>query len=117
MRLLESGVLEEYVRQIVKNTDPDVVVLFGSQARGTMTADSDVDILVVHPGPRLRRIQRTAYESLRGHSTPVDIIVRSPEDMEGRLAWSDPFITNIVNEGRVLYGKPSSRGMAIFSRT
>ena len=103
------------VQRIVERTDPDAVVLFGSRARGTHTADSDVDLLVVHAGPGLRRIQRAAYEAVSGHTIPLEIIVRSPEDLARRLADADPFTAGIIREGRVLYGKPRSRGVALFS--
>jgi predicted nucleotidyltransferase len=104
-----------YVRRIVETTDPDAVVLFGSRARGTHATDSDVDLLVVHSGPGLRRIQRAAYEAVLGHTSPLEIIVRTPEELTRRLAYADPFTTRIVREGRVLYGKPRSRGVALFS--
>lgn len=109
------GDVDACVRRIVEATDPDAVVLFGSRARGTHTADSDVDLLVVHSGPGLRRIQRAAYEAASGHTVPLEIIVRSPEDLVRRLAQADPFIASIIREGRVLYGKPCSRGLALFS--
>ena len=35
------------ISPIIEALDPDLVIVFGSAARATMTADSDVDLLVV----------------------------------------------------------------------
>jgi len=48
-----SAVLEqEIVRRILAVAKPDRVIVFGSAAAGRMTADSDIDLLVVEPVPR-----------------------------------------------------------------
>lgn len=42
-------IIEHAVRDIVTRFHPEQVILFGSQARGDATPDSDVDFLVVMP--------------------------------------------------------------------
>ena len=42
--------LPEITRRIVKTSDPDKVILFGSHARGDASPDSDLDLLVIAPG-------------------------------------------------------------------
>jgi hypothetical protein len=34
---------------------------------------------------------------------PMDIIVRTPDEIEHRIKIGDPFIKKIVNQGKVLY--------------
>jgi predicted nucleotidyltransferase len=106
--------IEGFVRKIVRGVDPDAIVLFGSHARNQAGVASDVDLLVIHRGPNLRYIQKAAYAALSGRTIPVDIIVRSPDDLEDRLTWPDPFVINLVKEGRVLYAKPHSPGVDLF---
>lgn len=69
---------------------------------------------MVHSGNPLRAVQKKAYAALVGRYDAVDLIVRSPSDLKERLRWPDPFVSNIVREGKVLYAKPDSPGMALF---
>ena len=41
--------IDRMVKRIVKKFHPEMVILFGSQARGDAGPDSDVDLLIVLP--------------------------------------------------------------------
>jgi predicted nucleotidyltransferase len=85
------------------------VLLFGSHARGTARADSDVDLLVLIPGER-RPARREADILL--HLRPlhaVDVLVSTPERLAERLALGDRFLQRVVREGSVLYGHVAGR--------
>ena len=92
---------------IVREFHPDRIILFGSYAYGTPREDSDVDVLVVMPyqGNALRQ----AASMVRNLRTPfaVDLIVRSPEEIAERLFLNDPFVCDILGEGRVIYADPN----------
>ena len=81
-------------------------VLFGSYAYGTPTSDSDVDLLVVmsHQGSG----SKTAIEIMRRVEPriPLDLVVRSPEEVRERLKWNDFFLQEISERGQVLYESP-----------
>ncbi len=34
---------------------------------------------------------------------PLDLLVRTPSDVARRLRWRDPFICEVLKEGKVLY--------------
>jgi predicted nucleotidyltransferase len=96
--------LTKAVERIVAGVSPDKVILFGSHARGDAGRDSDVDLLIVaetslRPADRVRTVSRL----LSPRPFPVDIIVRTPEEMERDLQRTDPFMREIVASGRVLY--------------
>ncbi|HIE31891.1 MAG TPA: nucleotidyltransferase domain-containing protein [Methanosarcinales archaeon] len=83
---------------------PDKIILFGSRAWGELTIESDLDILVVMDvdGSPIRKaadISRIARPRL----LPMDIIVRTHDEIEYRIKIGDPFIKKIVNQGKVLY--------------
>jgi len=94
----------EMVSKIVKHFHPDKIILFGSRAWGEPTRESDLDLLVVMDvdGSPIRKaadISRIARPRL----LPMDIIVRTPDEIEHRIEIGDPFIKKIMNLGKVLY--------------
>jgi len=101
--------LQEVVRRIVQEFDPQRVVLFGSYACGEPGPDSDVDLLVVmesdeRPAARATRVSRV----LRPRLFPMDILVRTPDELRYRLEIGDYFIREIMDHGRVLYERSVS---------
>src|SRR5262245_42431852 len=82
---------------------PQQVILFGSYAYGTPTADSDVDLLVILSYED--KGSRKAIEILNTVNPrfPVDLLVRTPEQVRQRLAWNDFFLREILEKGKVLY--------------
>ncbi|MBC8503724.1 MAG: nucleotidyltransferase domain-containing protein [Chloroflexi bacterium] len=89
--------------QIVKEFQPEKIILFGSYAYGKPTADSDVDVLIVLPFEGKNPEKATEIWMAAKPNFPVDILVRRPEEIETRLAMGDNFIREIVDEGMVLY--------------
>jgi len=82
------------------------VILFGSYARGNPTQDSDVDLLVVWKTRRPRLDCRMRISGLfPDRSFPMDIVVRTPEQVRESLAGFDPFIQEVHSNGKVLYEK------------
>src|SRR5207253_806332 len=95
-------VIRRFARQVAERFQPDKIILFGSYAYGIPHADSDVDILVVMPArnehdqaARIRREVPTPFE--------MDLIVRTPKDLQRRLADGDLFHTKIMTRGKALF--------------
>lgn len=99
-----AALLPEVVERLATQLQPDCVILFGSYAYGTPTPDSDVDLLVVldtraSATERYLEVSRLLYP----RPFPVDILVRTPEEIEQALGKNDFFIKEILTQGRVLY--------------
>ncbi len=102
---LKQDVLEEIIRRVVKVAQPDRIILFGSAARGDMTHDSDVDLLVVKSGVTDRiRLAQEIHLSFWGLLVPVDVIVVTPEDIAEFAGGVATIIPYALEEGRVVYG-------------
>jgi len=103
-RTVAPDVLEEIVRRVVEAAHPERVILFGSAARGEMGPNSDVDLLVVVPGPADRkRLIDAIYGNLHRCGEAVDAIVVTTQDVE-RFRNSHPLVIKpALREGRVLY--------------
>jgi predicted nucleotidyltransferase len=89
--------------RIVREFQPERIILFGSYAYGQPRPDSDVDLLVVLPfeGKAFRK----SVEILNRISPEfsVDLLARRPEDTARRYAEGDPLIREALDHGKVLY--------------
>ena len=97
-------VIRKFAHQVVERFHPDKIILFGSHAYGTPHADSDVDILVVMPA-RNQIDQACRIDDAIDPPFALDLIVRTPHNMQWRLEEGDSFLREIVAKGKVLYEK------------
>jgi len=82
-RTIDEAVIQEIVRRVLTVTSPDRIILFGSAATNTMTADSDIDLLIVESQPKDRRKESVEIgDALRGMGFPFDVLVISREWFE-----------------------------------
>jgi predicted nucleotidyltransferase len=99
-----SETLPEAVRRIARTLRPAKVILFGSYAYGTPTQDSDVDLLVVMNTTASSKERSWAVSQLLiPRPFPVDILVKTPKEIEQALDRRDFFIEEIITQGEVLY--------------
>ena|SRR5271157_1602925 len=107
-------VTEETLRlatdRLVEQFRPQRVILFGSQARGTADARSDVDLLVICPFDSKWENRRTLmvamYRALRGLEMATDVVVLTPEEFERGRQIPGTVARPAWREGRVLYEAP-----------
>ena len=99
-----DALLADITQRIVEKFQPHKVVLFGSYTYGTPDLDSDVDLLVVMDSdePMAQRSRRVT-EVAKIRFLPMDVLVRTPAELEERLAMGDFFIAEILKKGKVLY--------------
>jgi len=97
-------VLQAMVHRLVTGLHPHKIMLFGSYVSGTPTADSDVDLLVI-VDTQARPVDRYVCVSrlLRPRPFPLDLLVKTPEEIAQALDREDAFIREITAQGRVLY--------------
>ncbi len=101
-------VIRRFARRIAERFDPDKIILFGSYAYGAPHADSDVDILVIMP-TRNQLDQAVKIELSCDPPFPLDIIVRTPHNMQWRLGEGESFLREITTKGKVLYERNHAR--------
>ena len=91
------------VEILVREAQPERVILFGSYAYGEPTPDSDVDLMVIMDHS-VRNVEKSIEicTSIR-RTFPLDLFVRRPADIAHRLELGDSFIREIVERGSVLY--------------
>jgi predicted nucleotidyltransferase len=101
--MIQNEEIQQLSERIIREFHPDSIILFGSYAYGTPTSDSDVDILVILPfdGKPIHK----ALEIIRkiNPNIPLDLLVRTPEDIKERISNNDVFTSEIVMKGKKLY--------------
>jgi predicted nucleotidyltransferase len=98
--------LRPAILKIVSELKPEKVILFGSYAYGTPNPHSDVDLLVVMKTRSSLKDRSWAVSRLLiPRPFPVDILVKTPKEVEKALASGDFFIKEILTRGKVLYDR------------
>lgn len=106
--MMENKLLTLIVDRLVDVYHPISIYLFGSQAWGTATPQSDLDILVVvdkSTEPSYRRPVK-GYHALFGLKADVDILVRTKSEFDENFLDKSTLVHKIKNDGKLLYGKP-----------
>jgi len=80
---LDEGLIAEIVRRIRSVSTPRRIVVFGSAAKGVLTPDSDIDLLVIEDRVANVRADRLRIrEALRGLGWAFDVVVMTTERFE-----------------------------------
>jgi len=95
--------IKGFVMRVAQTFKPQKIILFGSYAYGKPEEASDADILVVMDTP-LRSVDQaiTIRKTIKA-SFPLDLIVRTPQQIEERLSQGDFFLREVLTKGKILY--------------
>jgi predicted nucleotidyltransferase len=106
-KMITQNQINQVVETIVKNIQPEKVILFGSYANGNPNEDSDLDLLIIKDMPEKRsRRGREIRKHLRGSKIPIDLLVYTPQEIELRSMAVLPFTGT---KGQVLGPKAKSK--------
>jgi predicted nucleotidyltransferase len=99
--------IRRFARQIGDLFLPEKIILFGSYAYGQPNPASDVDLLVVIPASN--EINQAIRLTLAFECPfSLDLIVRTPQNLQRGLEEGDWFLLEIITNGKVLYEKADS---------
>lgn len=96
--------IDQAVKLLVSATQPVRIILFGSYARGDVSDDSDLDLLVIMPEVKSKfkemiRLRR----ALRPLRIPIDILVYSQKEVEEWAHLPGTALYWAVKEGKVVH--------------
>jgi len=96
--------LRPAIQKIVQELNPEKIVLFGSYAYGMPNPHSDVDLLVIMKTKApLKERSWAVSRLLLPRPFPVDILVKTPQEIKKGLDTGDFFLKEILTRGKVLY--------------
>lgn len=98
--------LAEITQRVVAVSDPEQIILFGSQARGDAGSNSDLDLLVIKDEVESPRAEAARiYRALAGLRTPVDVVVMRSDYVQRYRDIIGAIVRPALREGRVLYAR------------
>ena len=96
--------LRPAIQKIADELHPEKIILFGSYAYGKPNPHSDVDLLIVlKTNASLKERSWMVSRLLLPRPFPVDILVKTPKEIEKALKSGDFFLQEILERGKVLY--------------
>jgi predicted nucleotidyltransferase/HEPN domain-containing protein len=108
----KRGQLAAVVNEICAAVDVEMVILFGSHARGDWVEDSryfsDLDVLVIVKSPKIveqHDLWSAIEQRAARHAAPTELslIVHDIDDVNRQLELGQTFFSDIVKEGIALY--------------
>lgn len=106
---MEQKAIDQKIKKIsdkiVKEFQPEKIILFGSCAWGKPHEWSDIDLLIVKRSdkPRIDR-QRELRKMLFPPGVALDLLVYTPEELEKSINQDhNLFLEDIIRNGKVLY--------------
>lgn len=103
MKKITRKAISTFADQVARQFKPQKIILFGSYAYGKPTEDSDVDMLVIMPFRGRGAHKATEILLATDPSFPIDLLVRTPKQIQTRIELGDYFIREITRKGKVLY--------------
>ena len=101
---IDERLTAEIVQRILSVARPERIILFGSAVTGQMTADSDIDVLVLEESPPPTPAHRTRIRrTLRGLGFPFDVMVMSTTRFEETKELIGGIAYPAKKYGRVIY--------------
>ncbi len=106
MKTIPRDLLEEAVKRLVAEFEPEEIYLFGSHAWGTPTEDSDVDLLIIVSASQERSINRIrrAHRCLSDLDFSKDVFVQTRQEFERYQHLPVSIQYAILRRGIKLYG-------------
>ena len=96
--------IEEIISKIIRNYDPDKIILFGSYAKGTANEDSDLDLIIVKntDKPKHKR-GKEVRKFLLGSLIPMDLKVYTPDEFENERSSDFSFLNSAIKDSLIVY--------------
>jgi predicted nucleotidyltransferase len=99
--------IDYIVEKIVREIQPEKIILYGSYAREDFHKDSDWDLFMIKDGEESGRMLGRKVQSLfKERMFSLDVRVRKPAEVEWNFRAQNPFyLHHLFKDGKVLFDK------------
>ena len=105
MAMTNTDAIQVAVRRILESEQPKSIYLFGSQARGDQSEESDIDLLIEDDTDLSMSERYSRYRRLlRGMRRPFDLLIYTSEELEERRKDKYSVAHTALKEGVKLHG-------------
>ena len=101
--------IDEYKLEVIRRLNPDKIILFGSFARGDINEGSDVDLIVVADWKENFLDRINVLLRLNKFKIPLEPIGYTKKEFKTMIKNGNPFILQVLKEGKILYQKQKNR--------
>jgi predicted nucleotidyltransferase len=105
---IPQAVIDAVVKEIAEKFHPQRIILFGSYAYGSPRPESDLDLLVIMDTSLTETEQAIQIRQELQVLFGFDILVYTPENLKQRIELGDSFLTDILNQGVLVYESTNS---------
>jgi uncharacterized protein len=105
---LTEELLENILQRIVNHLQVEKIILFGSYSNsyGAPTPDSDIDLFIImETSESLTERILSVSRLLRPRPFPMDILVRTPQEVSALLEIGDSYFQEIMANGKIIYDR------------
>lgn len=96
--------LEDVTEKLIRDYNPERIILFGSHGTEEQSGGSDIDLLIIKKTPKRPVDRRIEVERLLSpRSLSLDLTVYTPDEVRELFSAGSPFIEEILETGRLLY--------------
>jgi len=95
--------IDDYVAEVVRKLNPDLVLLFGSFATGDINEGSDIDILVVADFKETFLDRIRTLMDINTFKIPIEPVGYTLEEFTQMKDRKNPFIMEVLEKGRIMY--------------
>lgn len=102
--------LKDVTDKLIEYYKPDKIILYDSHATQIANEESDIDLLIIKDSEKRSIDRRIEVEKLLSDRViPLDILIYTPKEMFYLFSIGSPFIEEILEKGRLIYGKSNGK--------
>jgi hypothetical protein len=96
--------LEQYLKRVLKAVKPRAIILYGSTAKGTYGAGSDIDLIVISEHLHKRFLNRLKLLlELNNTPAPIEALGYTPDEFLKMVSKTHPTALSALEEGIPLH--------------
>lgn len=95
--------IESLIGKLRESYKPEMIMMFGSRARGDLKMESDLDLLIVKKAKKSPLRRRVDVRKILSTDIALDVIVYTPDEFEAMVKSGSAFIKTLFKEGKILY--------------